>query len=400
MKRLIALLGCLLLLLSTPTGVLAQELPYSDTHSIRNTDAVAMLTDLELLEGDHNHEFNPGSYLTRAEVAKIAALVVTAEPAATGDAPFYDTGKSWARDYISFCYERGFLAWNDGYFYPDEPVTARELVKMLLGAVGYDLSDMVGSDWDVRLDALADELRVYNGYELDYNQPITRDYAARLILNILSCNAVTGYENGEPVYLVDDLLNPISVLEHRFGVLRYRQVVTANEYANLEDAGAPLDEGKTKLYGHYAMNFSTDLEALGRTVTVYLRDGQPVGVPVYDPEEFYVTVTGQASLNTLLENGGYYLAENGRIYDNATPAGVEALKTISETDTVSFIDYESDGGIDLILIYRWEPYTVLQNDPLVIGTESGNQVFPGTVIAPAEDIYALCLGGHWVLHTR
>ena len=80
-----------------------------------------------------------------------------------------------------------------------------------------------------------------NGYELDYNQPITRDYAARLILNVLNCNAVIGYEDGEPIYLEDELLNPVSVLEHRFGVVRYQQVVTANEYADLDNADAPME---------------------------------------------------------------------------------------------------------------------------------------------------------------
>lgn len=398
MKRIPALLACLLLLLSVSVSALAQELPYTDAYSIRNIDAVAMLTDLELLEGNHRKEFSPGDYLTRAEVAKIAALVVSSDPTPEAGSPYYDTSKSWARDYISFCYEQGFLAWNDGYFHPDEAVTARELVKMLLGAVGYDLSNMVGKDWDIHLDALANELRIYNGYELDYSQPITRDYAARLILNILSCNAVIGYEGSEPVYLVDELLNPVSVLEHRFGVLRYQQVVTANEYADLENPGAPLEEGKTKLYGHYPMNFSTDLEALGRTVTVYLRDGQPVGVPVYDPEEFFVTVTGQAALDTLLNNGGYYLAEDSKIYDNAVPVESEALHNLSDTDTVSLIDYESDGAIDLVLIYRWESYPVLQSEPLVIRTNDGNQVFPGIAIVPAETIPALQLGDHWVLN--
>lgn len=400
MKRFTAMMACLLLLLTLTLSASAQELPYTDNHAIRNTDAVSMLTDLELLQGDHIHAFNPGEYLTRAEVAKIAALIIDPDPIPSYDAPFYDIGRSWAKDYISFCYERGFLAYGYGAFNPDEPVTARELVKMLLGAVGYDLSDMHGWGWDTRLDELANELRVYNGYELDYNQPITRDYAARLIINILSCNAVIGYENGEPVYLEDDLLNPVSVLEHRFGVIRYQQVVTANEYADLDNADAPLEEGMTKLYGHYPMYFSSDLEALGRTVTVYLRDGQPVGVPVYDPEEFYVTVTGQESVDTLLQNGGYYLAEDGKVYDNTLPTDAAALETIGETDTVSLIDYESDGAIDLALIYRWKAYPVLQSDPLVIGTEDGNQVFPGMAIAPAEEIYALCFGGHWVLNTH
>ena len=44
------MLACLLLLLTMTLSASAQELPYTDIHSIRNTDAVSMLTDLELLE--------------------------------------------------------------------------------------------------------------------------------------------------------------------------------------------------------------------------------------------------------------------------------------------------------------------------------------------------------------
>ena len=222
-----------------------------------------------------------------------------------------------AKDYISFGYEQGYLDGGSDCFQPDEPVTARELVKMLLGAIGYDFSAM--EDPEQSLDALAEELRVYNGYELDYNQPISRDYAARLIINVLGCSVVTGYENGEPVYLEDDLLNPVSALEHRFGVIRYQQVITANEYADLESPNAPLEEGMTKLYGHYPMRFGSNLAALGRTVTVYLRDGQLVGVPMYDPEEFCVTVSGQEAVDTLLVNGGYTLAQEGKVYDKRSP---------------------------------------------------------------------------------
>ena len=398
MKRLTALMGCLLLLLSMALGARAQELPYSDTHAIRNTDAVAMLTDLQLLEGDDNREFHPSTYLTRAEAAKIAALVVCADPVPTIAAPFGDIDGSWAKDYISFGYEQGYLDGGSDCFQPDEPVTARELVKMLLGAIGYDFSAM--EDPEQSLDALAEELRVYNGYELDYNQPISRDYAARLIINVLGCSVVTGYENGEPVYLEDDLLNPVSALEHRFGVIRYQQVITANEYADLESPNAPLEEGMTKLYGHYPMRFGSNLAALGRTVTVYLRDGQLVGVPMYDPEEFCVTVSGQEAVDTLLVNGGYTLAQEGKVYDNAVLSDAGALQSIAQTDTVTFIDYESDGAIDLALIYRWQAYEVLQSSPLVISTPEGNQVFPNQSIAPAEELYALCIGGRWTLKTQ
>lgn len=397
MKRLVALLCCMIFLLAVVPVAQAQPIAYDDYSSIRNIDAVTMLTDLSLLEGDKSGLFRPDDSLTRAEVAKIAALVISPEPIPSYDAPFYDISRCWARDYISFCYERGFLAgYDDGSFQPNDPITARELVKMLLGAIGYDLSSYSGTGWDSALDALAEELHIYNGYELNPDKVISRDYAALLILNVLNSSAVAGYENGEPVYLMDDLLNPVSVLESRFGVVRYQQIITANEYANLDQPGQPLDEGMTKLYGHYPMAFSSALDGLGRTVTVYLRDGQAVGVPVYDPEEFCVTVSGQASLDLLFSHGGYTLAETAALYDNGLSADSDVLTTLTDTDTITLIDYESDNQIDLVLIYRWETISVLQAAPLVIATPEGNQVFPDQH-ATEDTVLALCLNDSWIL---
>lgn len=396
MKRLVALLSCICVLLAVCGTAGALELPYADRSSIRNPDAVFMLTDLGLLEGDGGRFF-PDGKLTRAEVAKIAALVISSDPQPAGKAPFSDLGRCWAADYIAFCYERGFLAGQgDGSFAPNEAITARELVKMLLGAIGYDLTSYAGPGWEARLDTLADSLHIYNGYELSRSKPITRDYAALLILNVLNCSAIAGYEDGEPVPVVDSLLNPVTVLEARFGVVRYQQVITANEYADLENPGHPLAANTTKLYGHYAMDFHSGLDALGRTVTVYLRDGQPIGVPVYNPEEFCVTVSGRDALDTLFQSGGYAPAEDVRIFDNGAAAGLDALYQLSGTDTATLIDYESDDIIDLILIWRWQEYEVVQGSPLVIVTGEGNQVFPSLSTA-ADEVSAMQINGSWVV---
>ena len=399
MKRMIVF--CLLLVLSMTFTAQARPLPYTDVSAIHNLNAVSMLTDLELLEGDDTHAFRPDGLLTRAEVSKLAALISTPSPVASCDAPFIDIAQSWAVGYISYGYEQGFLAgYGDGYFAPNDHVTAQELVKMLLGAIGYDLSDMTGSNWGERLDALANELNIYNGYDLDPSRPINRDYAARLTLNALNCCAVAGYENGEPIYELDDLLNPVTVLESRFGVVRYQQVITANEFVDLSNPDAPLDAGKTKLYGHYPMTCSTTLSDLGRTVTVYLRDGQVVGVPVYDPTEFCITLNGSDNLNQLLSDGGYALASDAAIYLNGVAADSDALKALDSDNSITLLDYESDDLIDTVLVWHWQHCHVVQNRPLVYEVPGGTQVAPDVMIdEEATEVLALCVHGQWVVRT-
>ena len=61
MKRLVALLSCICVLLAVCGTAGALELPYVDRSSIRNPDAVSMLTDLGLLEGDGGRFFPEGT---------------------------------------------------------------------------------------------------------------------------------------------------------------------------------------------------------------------------------------------------------------------------------------------------------------------------------------------------
>ena len=170
----------------------------------------------------------------------------------------------------------------------------------------------------------------------------------------------------------------------------------ANELLDLEHPGEALEDGRTKLRGHFPMPFSTGIDALGRTVTVYLRDGQVVGAPVFDPEEFCVTVTGQESLDLLFQSGGYLPADDAQIFENGLPADGEALQSLTGDDTVTLIDYESDSRIDLLLILRWGRSEVLQADPLVIITPDGTSYFPDKR-AEEDTVRTLCFHGHWIL---
>ena len=140
MKRTVSilLLIAMLLLAALPAGA-ASTGDFTDSADIRHPEAVRMLTDLGLISGYSDGSFRPNAPVTRAQIAKLVALISTDDPAAEHTADFADVAEdSWALCYIDYCAAQGIVSGSGGLFRPDDPVTALELCKMLLIVLGND----------------------------------------------------------------------------------------------------------------------------------------------------------------------------------------------------------------------------------------------------------------------
>lgn len=106
-----------------------------------SSDAVNQLKDYGIIQGDPNGDLRLDDGITRAEFVKVicklnATEVSEGEATAT---PFSDVpSKHWASGYIYAAYGLGFAnGYEDGIFKPDEDITYSEVVKMLVGLLGY-----------------------------------------------------------------------------------------------------------------------------------------------------------------------------------------------------------------------------------------------------------------------
>ena len=272
MKRLFytMLAVCLLVLLALPAGAAERDTAFSDQAEIRNGYAVQMLVELELIGGYKDGSFRPGAPITRAETAKLIAFFCTDTPEPASWVSFADTNDSWAKDYIAYCAGEGIVGGSGGLFRPKDNVTAQELAKMLLAAVGFDASRYTGAGWAARVNADAEENGVYHSFTGQYDEPVTRDDACLLIYNAMQCPATDGTAR----YVLDELMNPKTYLEERFGAVRYTAVLTGNECADLTQTDAALKKGVTKLEGHKEFAVSTGLGLVGHRVDIYLRNGR------------------------------------------------------------------------------------------------------------------------------
>lgn len=371
MKRLLALLLILLLgaaCVLPAAAAPAAEQVFSDQAAIQNPGAVRMLVDLGLLFGYTDGTFRPADPISRQEIAKVIAKLCTDDPQPKSLYLFQDTQGSWANAYICYCAEQGILTGNgQGIFCPKDPVTARELAKMLLVVLGEDGTRYTGTQWSANVDEDALRLGLYDGFGGQLAAAISRDDACLLIYNAMQCPAVINTaETGVMRYALDALMNPQSYMELRFGIVRYTGILEANECADLTSANGKLATGMSKLAGHKEFAVSSDLSLLGRSVDLYLMNGQAVGMPVAAAGEIYYTFTDTQELRSVCDSNNFIFAEDCTYYYNFAPATASLLTSLPESAKITVIDHTGDLQFDTVLVTDVREATVVSTAPLTV----------------------------------
>ena len=395
MKRLLSCLLCAALLLSLLAATAsAADLGFSDAGQLTYPAECAVLVDLGILSGMPDGSFAPASLLTCAEAASLLARfsggTVPASGPVAGLSPDH-----WAASAVNACLQRGILTQADAKdFNPDRAVTLEEFARMLLRMIGHrNISDANFSN-------LCEQAGLFDGYTGSLDRFLTRDLACLICYNALGNLAIAGWEGENPIYYTDDLLNPMTILEYRFGVTRYTEVVVANEYASLEEDGEPLEPGYTKLAEHRAFAVSTDLSVLGRTAEIFLKDGEVIGVPRLSVTENYATLSSNEQYRYLVQNTDFCADEHTRYYLNYTLADADCLNDSYDRCEITVVDYDCDGVFDLILVSAWQAVTVFDVDPFFVtfpdgvsrllqGYENPNGLMPG------DDCFVRRIAGVW-----
>jgi hypothetical protein len=169
---------------------------YQDQDQIKHKEAVEKLASLNIMEGRENGNFDPKTYVTRAEMCKMICIALNGgkDPVVQALNPptYWDTKGHWAAGYIEYCNAVGIVdGTGNGAFQPDASVTGVQAAKMMLAALGYK-TDYTGSSWAlfVSIDAVAANLNEQLE-EFDSKQPLSRDDAAQLIYNGIMASTVT-----------------------------------------------------------------------------------------------------------------------------------------------------------------------------------------------------------------
>lgn len=222
---------------TVPDAVAVDAADFTDAADVRQWEAVAALAKLGIMTGKDDGAFRPGDTLTRAEAAKLLTVLMCGGRGVELDGRyerrFSDTEDHWALPYIEYCVDLGILAGRgDGRFDPDAPVTALELCKIALVALGYDPTAymLTGNRWAEKTDELARWTvpSLYKGLDsVALTQAITRDDAAQIFYNALQAvpkRALGGHfsEDGRFVFHFVDAVkkdgSPATMLYCQFGL--------------------------------------------------------------------------------------------------------------------------------------------------------------------------------------
>ncbi|MCD7947207.1 MAG: S-layer homology domain-containing protein [Oscillospiraceae bacterium] len=286
LKRALSLVMAAAMLVSVlviSTGAASIE-DFPDKDDITNQTAVSTLVNLNVIAGRDTGVFDPSATVTRAEMAKMIAIIKCGGSDSVSETPttytFTDTEGHWAAGYIEYCANNGIIGGRgDGRFDPDSDVTGSEAAKMLLTTLGYDAAvfGFTGAQWEgmVNARAYAKDADLYNGLSsLTPSLAISRDNVSQMIYNALDAYIM------EPSYEYDSngvnykyALGTTTLLENAYKAVKVTGVVTNNEYisgsgmdgkttlTNVEENNAGLSDGNYK--------FSSDGSVLGMKVSVY-----------------------------------------------------------------------------------------------------------------------------------
>ena len=206
LKKVLALVLAVVMIMGVVTVASAKT--YTDVKATDNyADAIDALSSLKILDGfkdGDNYSFKAEDPFTRAQAAKIVAIVHNAatngaikdQDAISGlysnaQNPFVDCNTSWALPFINYCRITGLA---DGMttttYEPNRYVTGVQFLKLMLTTLNFDTAKegYTGTGWDVNVLNRANEVGLTAGLAKGWKAiaPITRGEAAQVLYNALT----------------------------------------------------------------------------------------------------------------------------------------------------------------------------------------------------------------------
>ncbi len=151
---------------------------------------------LGIIVGDENGNMNLGSYVTRAEFAKMmvaASVYKDSVGSGSGFSLFKDVKQGhWAVEYIKVAVSNGwFVGYSDGSFRPDNNITLEEAATSLLRLLGFTSSDIVGAFPYAQLSKF-NALGLNQNLSRSQGELITRDDCMTIFYNLMTTSNKSG----------------------------------------------------------------------------------------------------------------------------------------------------------------------------------------------------------------
>lgn len=146
MKKIIALLLCLCLLLGSVSAVSAHSF-FDVPDGAYYYEPVYNIAWSGIINGFPDGTFGPGKPITREQMAVMLVNMQKMSPYTPASPKFPDVPSSrWSYKYVEAAAQAGFISgYPDGTFKPDRNVSYDEAITMIVALMGYKLADLGGT---------------------------------------------------------------------------------------------------------------------------------------------------------------------------------------------------------------------------------------------------------------
>lgn len=364
----------------------------------RYETAVSVLAALGIMNGDENGEYRLDDTIIRSELTKMAVTAMGMEDAAAtakGSTAFDDVNaEHWASGYINVATNLGIIEGDgDGKFRPNEAITYREAVTIMVRATGYEPAAQNKGGYPKGYLTTASENKVLTGVQGQNEAEITRGNVAILTNNSLEVNKMeqTGFGTVPEYGIVDKTLLSDNLKT---------QVVTGQIKAignmTLKDVKA-VNKSQIMIGDEiYNNNYSAN-NLLGYNVKAYAQKDSYnelsiiLAMPSSEKNKA-VEITSDLFEKLTVKNGKdavvYFESEDAKktttavidsaaqlIYNNRSVNYSKELIDINDRNAfMSMLDTDGDGDFDILFVTEYVNYVVDYATSKKITDTNGNEI--------------------------
>ena len=206
LKKVLALVLAVVMIMGTVAVASAKD--YADIKADSDyAEAIDVLSNLNILDGfktGETYNFQPDGYFTRAQAAKIVAIVHNAATNgkikgqdaisslySNAQNPFVDCNGSWALPFINYCRITGLADGMTATTYaPERRLTGVQWLKLMLTTLNFDTAKegYTGTGWDINVLNRANEIGLLAGLPEGWKaiENVKRGEAAQILYNALT----------------------------------------------------------------------------------------------------------------------------------------------------------------------------------------------------------------------
>lgn len=330
-KKLIALVLSVLMMMSMM--LCANATTFSDVDETHNRyTAITTLADMGIINGYTDGTFKPDSPVTRAEMAKMVALVFNYGLNSATESPYTDVEKDhWAINYIATMRDVGVInGFPDGTFLPNGEVTYEQAIKMIICALNWGevaQQQTVEGDWSSGYRAMAQRLGVAKlVYPKSNAEPASRSTIAQLLYNSLDVKPAEKYVDSKGNISYKESDKTLNESTSQSVSYTNAQIITTPDM-NIDPSNSSIANGNIRV------RVGTDVYTInvGTNTKVYDYIGR------YGDIRFSIDSNGDYSLISFLPKG------------DDTTLDIKSIKNVTSTTIEYYTDdeYEKTNKITL-----------------------------------------------------